>query len=672
MHWQDKLRELTWFFFIKLDGETLQLWQRYQLTVAPMTMVAVCVLAVAVVARNIMIGQVSSVGSVAVLCLLFLISVSSLLFKQFFFRLMGPLALIVMPAMIYQHFSWPAGQPSPTLPMFSIAVLLQASSNNVRIGALYLLTGLGLLVHNSFALLLSDWNNISFVLGVGITMCMLYLAAVILWIRLVRLFKARTSLMESIRQSIEVRRSLLKIFYDEISAPLDALIMTVDAPSVDWSCISALNQTLSQAIVKARAITLEVGRKLTFSPHTLAKEIDQIRHDSWMAIVHSAVGVVVLLFVVYLLGPWPIRVPLIVGLVVTLALSRAAKTGVNSLLLRRLTIYVLAALIAWACFRRLEVGEVLYSIMYFMVVISSAVIISGIVDALIVAGLAATCMLWWYLAVPLLPHAETIIRFNIVIVLLFTTIFSVIMGYWLARIMVEINGKEQKLLIETDMCQRLMATLFHDVANPLQVIISRAEFAQMGRKNADDESVVKDLACKIRRLLEVTRELENIDLHETFLTLEPVSLKEVFDDLQQIFSERLAAKNITLHIEPTGQVVNAHRAVLSMSVFSNLLTNALKFSPRGGKITIVCHEGSLNATHSVCVSIIDEGTGIPAATIASMNSNELIESAPGTEGEAGHGQGLRLASLYLSKMQGKLQLDDIGAVKVHLQKSGPG
>jgi signal transduction histidine kinase len=667
MYWQERIRAIAGKVFIQLDEETLVLWRKYQLGAAPWLLAVISLLSGAIAVRNYLSGTASIAGLVIILGLLLCLALANWLFKQYLLRMVDVLSVFILPAIIYQYFSWPAGQPSPALLGFPMAMMFQAAANNVRIATVYLLTGLVLLIHNSSGLDLNVWSNTSWVIAVGSTLCMIYASSIILWLRLIKLFNTRVGLLASIRQSIEVRRSLLDIFYDEISGPLESLIEQVDAPVVDWFSVSAINQTLSQAIGKAREITLDVGRKLNFAQQNLGKEIEQIRQESWVRLVYSAAGVTLLLFIVYLAGPWPIRVPILVSFPITLILARAAKAGVYSPRLARLSLYVLTALIAWSCYRRLAEGEQIYLILYFMVVIFSAVIISGIMDAILVACVAETIILWWYLQVPVLPPVVTVIRSNLIVVLLFTTSFSVIMGYWLARIMEDINAKEQKLRIETDLRQRLMATLFHDVSNPLQVIITRAEFVQMGISSADDVVVVKDLACKIRGLLEVTRELEELDVHEKSLPLEPVALSEVFDDLRQIFSGRLAAKNLVLQIVPSNQSVLAHRAILSMSVFANLLTNALKFSPRGGTIRIVT---SADDKDMLCVSIMDEGAGIPAAAVAKMHNNEPMESARGTEGEEGHGQGLCLVSLYLAKMGGRLELEDTAAVKVHLQSAG--
>ncbi|HLO57458.1 MAG TPA: ATP-binding protein, partial [Bacteroidales bacterium] len=86
------------------------------------------------------------------------------------------------------------------------------------------------------------------------------------------------------------------------------------------------------------------------------------------------------------------------------------------------------------------------------------------------------------------------------------------------------------------------------------------------------------------------------------------------------------------------------------TIVRNLISNALKFSYRSGKIRITAfpdHE-------FVVVSIRDNGMGIPADKIDKLFRIDTKFSMPGTEKEQGTGLGLKLCKEFVEKQGGKI------------------
>jgi len=93
-----------------------------------------------------------------------------------------------------------------------------------------------------------------------------------------------------------------------------------------------------------------------------------------------------------------------------------------------------------------------------------------------------------------------------------------------------------------------------------------------------------------------------------------------------------------------GAMVNVDEDMLK-TVLRNLISNAIKFTPRGGQITVVvrCIDSIVET------SVIDTGVGIPPDKIDNIFNDEATIKTKGTENESGTGLGLILCKEFIAK-----------------------
>ena len=120
--------------------------------------------------------------------------------------------------------------------------------------------------------------------------------------------------------------------------------------------------------------------------------------------------------------------------------------------------------------------------------------------------------------------------------------------------------------------------------------------------------------------------------------------------LQPVF-ESAAKKGVAVHLQiPENLQVFADENMLS-STIRNLATNAIKFTPGGGKViisAIATNEGKVK------ISVNDTGIGMDAEMLANMFKIEVSISRKGTDGEPSTGLGLLLCKDFIEKHGGHI------------------
>jgi len=195
--------------------------------------------------------------------------------------------------------------------------------------------------------------------------------------------------------------------------------------------------------------------------------------------------------------------------------------------------------------------------------------------------------------------------------------------------------------------RRLVATLFHDLAGPLQVVQFTNALTAEGRGEPDDHQRVDEMVGRMLSILKsATGEASEMSA---------VKAGRLFDAMEALFRERLRTKGLVLSTRgPRETRVLCREALLTESVLGNLLSNAVKFSPSGASIDLRVEE----ERDSVTLVVEDQGPGLPADVREALSSGVMAVSRVGTAGENGNGYGLMLAQDYVREMGGTLEIEE--------------
>jgi signal transduction histidine kinase len=142
-----------------------------------------------------------------------------------------------------------------------------------------------------------------------------------------------------------------------------------------------------------------------------------------------------------------------------------------------------------------------------------------------------------------------------------------------------------------------------------------------------------------------------LQMDKTKFSPEKVPLKYHLDKIINEFLITSIRKNIRI-VSLTSENLNvyADEAMLE-TIIRNLISNALKFTPLNGKITIrTAQEDKSTAV----ISVEDSGVGISKEKLKNIFSSSYQESSNGTEGEKGTGLGLNICKEFVEKHGGKI------------------
>lgn len=132
-----------------------------------------------------------------------------------------------------------------------------------------------------------------------------------------------------------------------------------------------------------------------------------------------------------------------------------------------------------------------------------------------------------------------------------------------------------------------------------------------------------------------------------------MDLESIVSELESLFAHMAIQKSITLtsSVYP-GTRVYADKALVNI-IIRNLVSNALKFTPRGGSVTIQAQpEGE-----KVRISVSDTGIGIKPEILEQFQKEGQLVSSTGTDKEIGTGLGLQLVSDLVAKNYGTLKVE---------------
>ena len=179
-----------------------------------------------------------------------------------------------------------------------------------------------------------------------------------------------------------------------------------------------------------------------------------------------------------------------------------------------------------------------------------------------------------------------------------------------ARLFEELEKAYQKLNELDRLKSDFIALASHELRTPLSVILGYVSFL---REDADAETgehldQVLKAAVRLRSLIQDMINLRYVEAGQTTLNLRQLDVAELIRHIVHDRDETAVAKQQTvhLHLPPQPILLRADEEMLEL-MLSNLYSNAIKFTPEGGRIDL----GAAKRGDEVWIYVRDSGIGIP-------------------------------------------------------------
>ena len=198
----------------------------------------------------------------------------------------------------------------------------------------------------------------------------------------------------------------------------------------------------------------------------------------------------------------------------------------------------------------------------------------------------------------------------------------------------------------------IMRALLHDLANPLALILSAV--ACLEDDGPDMPSVpllvskIKKAALEQKTILDTFKALRAFFKGNGSMELAPVNLDDVAEITVKRFQSELEAKDIDIEFaieDEEDATLLAEAQGFQTIVMNALVSNALRFSPRGGRIVV---KAKRNANRNE-IHVTDSGVGMPQRVLDNLFDLTKRIRMPDLEGKVGLGLGLPILKKYLDR-----------------------
>jgi signal transduction histidine kinase len=221
-----------------------------------------------------------------------------------------------------------------------------------------------------------------------------------------------------------------------------------------------------------------------------------------------------------------------------------------------------------------------------------------------------------------------------------------------------LREKNEALETASHLKTEFIANVSYELRTPLNAIIGFAEilankyFGELNERQVEYSRGILDSSQRLLSLINDILDLAQIEAGQLALERAPVDVHALLVNIMGLSRERARRLEITLNFEcPTdiGMVLLDERRI--RQAMFNLVSNAIKFTPAGGAITL----GAKRVGHEIALIVADTGIGIAPEHQARVF--EKFERGDSRSRQVGAGLGLSLVKSFIELHQGRIELE---------------
>ncbi len=207
---------------------------------------------------------------------------------------------------------------------------------------------------------------------------------------------------------------------------------------------------------------------------------------------------------------------------------------------------------------------------------------------------------------------------------------------------------------------KFFSIIAHDLRGPLGGFMSMTELLSEHMPDMETSEIqdylgtLRDASGNLFRLLENLLQWSRLQQGTIQFNPETIHLQSIVEECVGLVQELAKNKGIEIALDIPGQLnVFADNNILQ-TIIRNLISNAVKFTPKGGSVRL---SAKTSDTNSVEISIEDTGIGMSPEMIGSLFSPGARNGRAGTDGEPSTGLGLLLCKEFVEEHGGKIRVE---------------
>ncbi|MBL8833077.1 MAG: HAMP domain-containing histidine kinase [Rhodospirillales bacterium] len=205
-----------------------------------------------------------------------------------------------------------------------------------------------------------------------------------------------------------------------------------------------------------------------------------------------------------------------------------------------------------------------------------------------------------------------------------------------------------------------LANMSHELRTPLNAIIGFAEFLQIrvGKQLPERErAYLDDIIQAAFHLLAIIQEIldfSRLEAGKLMVQEDRMRLAEIVDASVRLVRKQAEAKRVSLYENLDSAVRVLGDATKIRQISTNLVTNAVKFTPSGGRVDVWC---GLDAGGAPCLRVSDSGVGMtPGEVELALKPFMRVATSPFVAKEGGIGLGLPISRALVELHGGTLTI----------------
>jgi two-component system sensor histidine kinase ChvG len=212
--------------------------------------------------------------------------------------------------------------------------------------------------------------------------------------------------------------------------------------------------------------------------------------------------------------------------------------------------------------------------------------------------------------------------------------------------------------------EKFAADVAHELKNPLAAARSTAEAMAYAKSDADRDGLVQEIQAELKRLNRLINDISStsrLDAELARQEMQTIDIRGVLDGINGLFADMLADDSRKLRVlvepgSPSSYTVRGNDGRLGQ-VFTNLIDNALSFSPEGASVTVRARP----VGNKVEITIDDEGPGIPPNKLGQI-FDRFYSDRPATDTKRGKnsGLGLSISREIVASHNGEIFAENLG------------